>query len=134
MSNIDYRQLAVELFEIVEEQLTWFESQNQFLLDMKFPRVVDTYARVKHALCKAKSIFDMEEDNWTKNKPTIPGAYWVRGYSNDYPNEAALVEVCGQNGTLYCNLHENNSSSKFSSLDKYDDRFEWCGPLVLKGK
>lgn len=73
------------------------------------------------------------ELNWTTNKPTTPGAYWVRGYHVGYRDEAALVEVREIDGELCSNLHETNSDSanrNFDALAHHNDSFEWCGPLV----
>lgn len=73
------------------------------------------------------------ELNWTKNKPTEPGAYWVRGYWLGRPKKAALVEVRDLDGELCSNLHCTNSdddNDSFGALESYSDAFEWCGPLV----
>lgn len=72
------------------------------------------------------------ELNWTKSKPTEPGAYWVRGYHIGRRNEAALVVVSERNGELCSNLHSTNSDNddEPTPLVNHNTRFEWCGPLV----
>ena len=73
------------------------------------------------------------ELHWTKNRPTVPGAYWVRGYWLGRPNKAALVEVRYLDGELCSNLHCTNSDDDndgFDTLANHSDKFEWCGPLV----
>ena len=74
---------------------------------------------------------------WNKQKPSTPGAYYVRGYDLDHPATHALVEVMLDNDSeLRCNLHESNSAeiddefSDWSHMDDMSDGFEWIGPLV----
>jgi len=77
------------------------------------------------------------ELNWTKDKPTSPGAYWVRGFNvGEKQQTPALVEVKLVGDELRCNLGENNQDpfndgpSAWSWLDDLSARFEWCGPLM----
>ena len=69
---------------------------------------------------------------WTKNKPTTPGAYWVRGYEVGRSHRKALVVVMERGGELCSNLHSTNSDNddEPTPLANHSDRFEWCGPLV----
>ena len=69
--------------------------------------------------------------DWTKEKPTQPGAYWVRGYDIGNRNETALVEVREQDGELCSNLHNRNTDvSDPMPLADHSERFEWLGPLI----
>ena len=71
------------------------------------------------------------ELNWTKNKPTAPGAYWVRGYHVGHRDDRALVEVRETDGELCSNLHNVNSDPHDPMpLADHSGRLEWCGPLV----
>ncbi len=68
-------------------------------------------------------------DEWTREKPTVPGAYWVRG--NGLPD--ALVVVKYDEGELWCNLHMSTTEQNFGygfTIEQLDDRFEWLGPLA----
>ncbi len=68
---------------------------------------------------------------WTREKPTVTGAYWVRGWAVGSPKEEALVHVWKTNDTdLMCNLHEENSDTGAGNfLTDLDEGFEWLGPL-----
>lgn len=75
-----------------------------------------------------------QPSGWTKDKPTAPGAYWVRGYRLGEPDSRpALVEVThNDDGKLLCNLHEHNSNDEthqWSLVADFAERFEWFGPL-----
>lgn len=75
---------------------------------------------------------------WTNKKPTIPGAYYVRGFRLGEINyRPALVEVdYGKQRQLICNINERNSEDdlrEWSYLEDCADRFEWLGPLVPMG-
>lgn len=72
------------------------------------------------------------ELNWMKSKPTVPGAYWVRGYHIGHRRDVALVVVSEHGGELCSNLHSSNSDNddEPTPLANHSDRFEWCGPLV----
>lgn len=68
---------------------------------------------------------------WTNEKPTQPGAYWVRGYEITDRSEAALVEIRSMHGVLCSNIHaQNTDADDFSPIEKMTDRIEWCGPLM----
>lgn len=80
---------------------------------------------------------------WTNEKPTQPGAYWLRGWSSPETDRAALVEVQrkagislliqGKGAGLICNLHERNSGENRRNWYPVGDlanSLEWCGPLV----
>ena len=71
---------------------------------------------------------------WTHAKPTIPGAYWVRGFRIGEPeSHPALVEVAiNENGTLLCNINDSNTNDQtreWSWVEDLAERFEWLGPL-----
>lgn len=74
--------------------------------------------------------------NWSNRKPTVPGAYWLRGFEYDKPAKKALVEVRKHGGKLKCNLHSGNSDSfndgprDWFTVSGLDPTMEWCGPLV----
>jgi hypothetical protein len=75
--------------------------------------------------------------NWTKNKPTKPGIYKVKGFNMfraPSKQRVAVVEVRSYRGRLHCNLHESNSSddpvSEWSWMQDLNSDFQWCGPLV----
>lgn len=71
---------------------------------------------------------------WTRQKPTVAGAYWVRGWSIGAPSRQALVEVCvsDEEGEILCNLHGGNSDEfAFEPVVDYSDDFEWFGPLSV---
>jgi hypothetical protein len=81
------------------------------------------------------------EQHWTQAKPTVPGAYYVRGFRPFEPDSApALVEVAfdtdehgHQTTTLVCNLHQANSDelrSLWRPITAFRGDFEWLGPLV----
>ncbi|MED5492717.1 MAG: hypothetical protein VYD45_11430 [Pseudomonadota bacterium] len=68
-------------------------------------------------------------EGWTLDKPTVPGAYWVRG--NGLPE--ALVVVKRDEGELWCNLHMSTTEQNFGygfTVEQLDDSFEWLGPLA----
>lgn len=79
---------------------------------------------------------------WTSEKPTEPGAYWVKdfelyGRALSARRGKALVEVRRVDGDLRCNLHEQNSDNdtdQWSAIAVMDDAFRWCGPLVPPNK
>jgi len=71
---------------------------------------------------------------WTHTKPTVPGAYWVRGFRIEEPDSRpALVEVAiNENGTLLCNMNDSNTNDQtreWSWVEDLAERFEWLGPL-----
>jgi hypothetical protein len=71
--------------------------------------------------------------DWTHNKPTLPGAYWIRG---NLLQDDALVQVKLLDGVLLCNLHQVNSdpSIEFAfPIAKLNPDFEWLGPLAPMG-
>jgi len=74
------------------------------------------------------------ELNWTKNKPTEPGAYWVRGWSLDagHEQDLAVVTVTEIDGELCSDVNECNTAwwRDWLPIENHSDRFEWCGPLV----
>lgn len=70
---------------------------------------------------------------WTHEKPSKPGAYWIRG---NLLQEDALVQVKVVNGVLFCNLHQVNSDPGFEygfTIEKLSNDFEWLGPLAPMG-
>jgi hypothetical protein len=77
----------------------------------------------------------MKNSDWTKQKPTEPGAYYVRGWAFCDPHKVALVEVrCGNTARhLFGNLHAKNSDdfeTKSFPIRKYSNRLEWLCPLL----
>ncbi|MBN8887540.1 MAG: hypothetical protein J0I77_17585 [Rudaea sp.] len=71
--------------------------------------------------------------SWTKAKPTMEGAYYIRGYViwSD-ANEPALVQVVESKDGLICNLHQSNTSSDYGAwfdVADLDPDFKWFGPL-----
>lgn len=60
-------------------------------------------------------------NHWTKNKPTVPGHYWM--LANE---KARVVEIIERNGDL-CFEH----GAFFLSLTYFDGVALWCGPLPL---
>ncbi|MDP2747981.1 hypothetical protein [Pseudomonas sp.] len=74
---------------------------------------------------------------WTHAKPTVPGAYWVRGFRiGESDSRPALVEVAiDEAGTLLCNMNDSNTNDQtreWSWVEDLAERFEWCGPLQAK--
>lgn len=70
-----------------------------------------------------------EADEWTRAKPTQPGAYWVRG---NLLMEPALVQVKNERGQLWCNLHMSTTDPDFCRgfcIAQLSDQFEWIGPI-----
>lgn len=72
---------------------------------------------------------------YTKQKPTIPGPYWIRGFDYGREDRAALVHVYQYNSELmelYVNLHESNTDEggDHFRLSVLDEDFEWLGPLL----
>lgn len=79
-----------------------------------------------------------QPSGWTKDKPTAPGAYWVRGFRLGEPDSRpALVEVTRSDaGTLLCNLNDSNTNDEtreWSFVEDLAERFEWFGPLGTSG-
>lgn len=83
--------------------------------------------------------WDADEPNeqpptdWTHNKPTLPGAYWIRG---NLLLTDALVEVKLVDGVLWCNLHQVNTELRFGNgftVEQLNPDFEWLGPLAPMG-
>lgn len=70
--------------------------------------------------------------DFTRNKPTLTGAYQVRGWHIGKPRAQAVVSVeRNGDGDLVCNLHESNSNvhvDEWDTLDQFSDDFEWRGP------
>lgn len=74
---------------------------------------------------------------WSHAKPSVPGAYWVRGFRIGEPDSRpALVEVThNEEGELLCNVNEHNTNDEthqWSHVEDMADRFEWFGPLGVK--
>lgn len=70
-----------------------------------------------------------EAPRWTNDKPTQPGAYWVRGNGLQAP---ALIQVKKDEGALWCNLHMNTTEPNFGygyTVEQLSEEFEWYGPL-----
>lgn len=71
---------------------------------------------------------------WTATKPTVPGAYWIRGFELSTGGGLALVEVApDEDGPLVTNLHCHNSDRNLRNWDLVEsisEEFEWQGPLL----
>lgn len=71
--------------------------------------------------------------NWTTEKPTQPGGYWIRGWNIGSEHESALIEVREIDGELRCNLHAVNTHTDDDDFDMWIEDcspdFEYCGPL-----
>lgn len=79
---------------------------------------------------------------WSRNKPTEPGIYQVRGFNACRPKSqqfvATVTVVMGRGhksrkSELMCNLHRSTSEddlTEWGRLANYDDAFEWRGPFV----
>ncbi|PZE12739.1 hypothetical protein DMX10_14000 [Pseudomonas sp. 57B-090624] len=72
--------------------------------------------------------------SWTNQKPTVPGAYYIRGFRlGEEDSRPALVEIDTDGDELICNLHCSNSEDEFSRWDAlavFSGDFEWLGPLL----
>ncbi|GEM_PF-5837653 len=76
---------------------------------------------------------------WSKTKPTVEGAYYVRGFNLFQPAQyEALVQVRTHHfdgepaPELVCNIHESTSNEDmddWSPMVEMSDDFEWLGPL-----
>ena len=62
--------------------------------------------------------------NWTKNKPTVPGWYWVM-YSNGKHPQCMLVQK-NQYRELWVSGAKNCCSNKISEFNK---NYLWYGPI-----
>ena len=96
--------------------------------------VTDAQERLK----EIEGLMQPKSAGWTHEKPSQPGAYYVRGFRlGEDDSRPALVEVDhGQQGQLVCNIHDGNSNDdlrEWSYLDDFADRFEWLGPLAPIG-
>lgn len=72
------------------------------------------------------------ENSWTHDKPTQPGAYWIRG---NLLRADALIEVKLVDDELWCNLHLVNTEHRIEygfTIDQLSPDFEWLGPLMPK--
>jgi len=72
-------------------------------------------------------------DGWTHDKPTQPGAYWIRG---NLLLTNALVEVKLVDDVLWCNLHQVNTELRYEdtfTVEQLNSDFEWLGPLAPMG-
>ena len=72
--------------------------------------------------------------NWTKRKPKVPGAYYIRGWEFADPYKIALVEVRTGNTktSLLCNLGSKNTekfAARAKKVSRLSANFEWLGPL-----
>lgn len=75
--------------------------------------------------------------DFTKDKPTVAGAYWVRAPGL---KRTSLVEVAPHPEhapTLLVNLHDYTTtvpSILWYQVDDLSPGFEWCGPLLMDGQ
>ncbi|MEA1606126.1 hypothetical protein [Pseudomonas spirodelae] len=75
-------------------------------------------------------ITEQPHTDWTHNKPTLPGAYWIRG---NLLRADALIEVKRVDDELWCNLHLVNTEHRIEygfTIDQISPDFEWLGPLA----
>lgn len=72
------------------------------------------------------------QSSWTHDKPTQPGAYWIRG---NLLRADALIEVKLVDDELWCNLHLVNTEHRIEygfTIDQLSPDFEWLGPLQAR--
>lgn len=72
---------------------------------------------------------------WTTQKPTMAGAYWIRGFRlfEADPGLPALVDVRLDGSDLVTNIHMSNSEDslrQWSLVCDVSEKFEWLGPLL----
>lgn len=80
----------------------------------------------------------VQQNGWAKKKPTVPGAYWIRGFRlfAANPGLPALVDVRLEGADLISNMHMHNSDDCLRQWELVSDisgEFEWLGPLALLG-
>lgn len=93
--------------------------------------VTDAQARLK----EIETLLTAQDapSKWTHEKPTQPGAYWIRG---NLLQADALVKVQMVDDELWCNLHLVNTEASLVygySIAQLSPDFEWLGPLTLMG-
>lgn len=72
--------------------------------------------------------------DFTKTKPTLVGAYQLRGWArlDGEPRKQCIVTVEAlPDDTLVCNLHRETSDHKLNEwyrVSELDPEFEWRGP------
>ena len=72
---------------------------------------------------------EVEPAAWTRNKPTVAGAYWLRGNGLE---RDALIQVVDDPEGLRCNLHQRTTNEDFGwgyAVADLSGSFEWLGPL-----
>lgn len=82
---------------------------------------------------KLAALARQEPAAWAKSRPTLPGAYKVRGWNLDAGRQLdeALVTVAVIDGELCSDLNECNTGRcrDWMPLNQHRDDFEWLGPL-----
>jgi len=72
---------------------------------------------------------------WTNDKPTLPGAYWIKGAEHGNPEQVSLVQIDEHHGKLICSIgHDPSDQTNYAKEDWYDvtkldETFQWQGPL-----
>ena len=75
---------------------------------------------------------------WSCDKPSTPGAYWIRGFNlSGNADQSALVHVVLDEGeqVLMVNLHQSTTETDIGywyEVDVINQEFEWCGPLYAE--
>lgn len=75
---------------------------------------------------------------WSCNKPSTPGAYWIRGFNlSGNTDQSALVHVVFDEDeqVLMVNLHQSTTETDtgyWYEVDDINQVFEWCGPLYAE--
>lgn len=128
----DMRLVSVEQLQKIHRELD--ACQKVIWLAGCRPRVPNGFdpAYVTGAQEQLKVIEELikHQPSWTHDKPTQPGAYWIRG---NLLQADALVKVQMVDGELWCNLHLVNTEASLEygySIAQLSPEFEWLGPLM----
>jgi hypothetical protein len=103
------------------------------LLNLDMPEDIAAWnTRALFSMASMTSAEIVTGDGWTHDKPTQPGAYWIRCFLLEAD---ALVKVQIVDGALWCNLHLVNTEPSLEygySIAQLSPVFEWLGPLMPK--
>lgn len=89
------------------------------------------HARLTAALAAQQPATVDEAPTWSRQQPTVPGIYGIRGFNLCRPASEqfeAVVVVREHGGGLVCNLHESTSEDDLESwapICDLDPDFEW---------
>lgn len=67
-------------------------------------------------------------DNWKREKPSVPGAYWLKGNIWMHPEQTSLVRIEWFDGEL-CIVDAENAEDHSAYLSDWSNEFLWQGPL-----